>query len=268
MIAVVEAIGLKVRDLFPKTDNQLTGRARPIARGTASRGSFRSRGGPSSDQATNLAPQSCTPPRVWESTSAAAINSVTPDQLIALASQLGVPAASLQALGCGWASASTLHELLGKPSREGGGFLFPMFDGDRAIIGLSVRTPSGGKFTISGGRIGLFVPRDLDATPGAVWIVEGASDTAAAHSVGQAAVGRPSNTSGGPMLAKLLKGRDVIVIGERDQKVEGGRWPGLEGARKVAAELAEAWGRDVPIALPPPGFKDVREWTNSQQKKG
>jgi hypothetical protein len=48
-----------------------------------------------------------------------------------------------------------------------------------------------------------------------------------------------------------------VVLGENDRKPDG-RWPGREGAERVAARL-RAGGVPALVRLPPPGAKDLRE---------
>jgi hypothetical protein len=91
---------------------------------------------------------------------------------------------------------------------------------------------------------GLVVPTTLKDLPDPVLLVEGASDVAACLTLGLAAVGRPSNTGGAELVAELLDGREVLVVGERDQK-EDGAWPGRDGARSVAKQMVSTWGGEV-----------------------
>jgi hypothetical protein len=85
------------------------------------------------------------------------------------------------------------------------------------------------------------------------------SDTATLLAHGLSAIGRPSSKGGAKILANLLQDidREIIVIGENDQKSDGG-WPGRDGAQAVAQELADRLKRDIQWALPPNGSKDVR----------
>src|SRR5205085_334883 len=119
-----------------------------------------------------------------------------------------------------------------------------------------------------GSKRGLIIPEGWERRKGPVLLAEGASDTAALHALGLAAVGRPSNGGGVQALAELLRGcdREVIVLGEFDPKRDG-TWPGLTGAQAVAAQLAGRLGRQVRWALPPDQAKDVREWL-TRQKEG
>jgi hypothetical protein len=77
--------------------------------------------------------------------------------------------------------------------------------------------------------------------------------------MGLAAAGRPSNTGGAKEAASLLKHRPVILVGENDPKPNG-RHPGKEGADSVEQKLARIWKRPVPVAYPPDGQKDLRDW--------
>lgn len=135
--------------------------------------------------------------------------------------------------------------------------IFPERDADGTIIGLTRRYADGRKKAIQGSRRGLSMPWPLpDRDP--VLIVEGPSDTAAALDAGFNAVGRPSNRSGGEMLAELLAGRDVVVMGENDMKQDG-RWPGKEGVQAITDQLVDRC-KSVETTFPPADYKDARAW--------
>ncbi len=92
-----------------------------------------------------------------------------------------------------------------------------------------------------------------------VFVVEGATDTAALVSLGLVAVGRPSATGGFTTLASLLRARpDVVVVGENDEKTDGS-WPGKFGAEKTLKALESVCPR-LRVVFPPADFKDVRQW--------
>lgn len=93
-----------------------------------------------------------------------------------------------------------------------------------------------------------------------VVIVEGMSDTAAALDLGFYAVGRPSDLAGLGHLRQLVAGRDVIIIGENDQK-EDGRWPGRTGAERTFETLQHVC--NAVWFMPPEGVKDLRSWKNN-----
>lgn len=98
----------------------------------------------------------------------------------------------------------------------------------------------------------------LPASDFPVVVVEGGSDTAAVMSLGVVAVGRPSARGGLEYLATLCRGRDVVIIGENDQKKDGS-WPGKFGAEKAATAL-DGIAKTVRIVFPPADRKDVRTW--------
>jgi hypothetical protein len=189
-----------------------------------------------------------------------------------LAQQLGVAVHCLESIGVGWADAELLNAWGAggrdwTQDRPSGAFTFPECNGESKVVGVSLRTDSGRKGAPSGRKTGskrgLVVPRSLTVRADPVLLVEGASDVAALETLGLAAVGRPSNTAGATDLARLLRGREVIVVGERDQKPDG-RWPGREGAEQTAARLAACWKRPVVFSLVPEGSKDVRDWLRSR----
>lgn len=141
-------------------------------------------------------------------------------------------------------------------------WLFSERDARGAIIGVLRRYGDGMKKAVLKSKRGLIVPRPLPAE-GLILIVEGPTDVAAALSMGLAAVGRPSAAGGVKHLAELLKGREILVLGENDQKPDGSH-PGRDGALGAATRLAAAWGVPVHWALPPTESKDIRAWFNAQ----
>lgn len=193
-------------------------------------------------------------------------------ELDMLAHGLGVMRDALRALGVRRAGVETLRRW-----RAGGAgwsdrypssaWAIPERDSRGRVVGVSRRADDGRKGFAAGARRGLTMPWPLP--DGArVLVVEGASDVAACATLGMLAVGRPSNVGGAEDLAVLLRGRDVLVVGERDGPRDDGRWPGREGAVSVAQKLADAWGRPVRWTLPPEGAKDVREWLRSRLEAG
>lgn len=155
--------------------------------------------------------------------------------------------------------------LVGSDRDAGGGFWsVPMVNGHEKVVGVSRRYDDGSKKSL--GSNGLFVPAGWRERPGPVFVVEGASDTAAMWAAGLCAVGRPSNTGGVGMLLALLPsndGKPVVVVGENDPK-ESGDWPGLSGAVDVANQLrAGMRTRAVSWSVPPAAFKDAREYLTS-----
>lgn len=124
------------------------------------------------------------------------------------------------------------------------------------VTAINVRRLDGSKRVGPGHKRGLIVPKHLAELPDPVLIVEGPSDVCACLTMGLTAVGRPNNAGGAELLAELLRGRDVLLVGENDKKPDG-LWPGRDGATLVAMHLARAWRRGVWWAMPTTS-KDVR----------
>ncbi|MCX7429345.1 MAG: phage/plasmid primase, P4 family [Planctomycetia bacterium] len=96
-------------------------------------------------------------------------------------------------------------------------------------------------------------PLESSALP--VLVVEGQTDTAAGLDLGFVTVGRPSAQGGLKLLAELLRGRKVVVLGENDSGA------GKEGMDKTYEALKPGCPEVVKV-LPPEEFKDLREWKN------
>jgi hypothetical protein len=171
-------------------------------------------------------------------------------RIMNLAKQLGVSYASLADQGAGW---SDRRECWTFPERNGSG----------KIVGILTRDLTGKKRRIKGSQSGLSFTCDWNAGDGPIFLVEGPSDFAALKTIGLSAVGRPSNRGGVAFLTNLLfdvpAQREIIVVGERDQKPTG-LWPGKEGAISVATQLAEALERPIAWGFPPDNAKDSRAW--------
>lgn len=182
----------------------------------------------------------------------------------ALAEQLGVSVASLEALRVGWGCDYTGREWASFPSRRA----------DGRIIGIVRRyLDDGEKRTYPGtSNAGVFCVPEWWKRPGVILVVEGGSDVAAAESCEIAAIGRPSNSGGVETIAAMLQlraeFRPILVVGERDFKPErrglvehcpascdgcSHCWPGKAGAERVAEKLGVGW------CFPPEGSKDFRE---------
>lgn len=191
-----------------------------------------------------------------------------------LAAVLGVSSASLRSLRVGYATQADIdnHLGLGYPVAQSDSWTFPMRDAAGRIIGINTRpVGEGSKRTMRGGKLGLFFPDDILDRQGVIWLVEGASDAAAALTAGYPAVGRPSAKAGKTvvsMIADLLKGREVVAVGENDRK-KNGKWPGREGAVALARDLGRAWKCEPPmLAMPPAGTKDTRDWLRQSREQG
>jgi putative DNA primase/helicase len=179
-----------------------------------------------------------------------------PDRRRGLAGDLGLPADALDAL-----------PLLGFDPAERC-YTFPECDETGAVIGLNRRFADGSKRMMPGGKRGLTLPNGWHERAGPLLIVEGPTDTAVLVAAGLCAIGRPSNTGGVPLLAKLLRDwpteRGIVIVGENDRK-ESGEWPGRTGAESTARTLATKLNRSVKWALPPDGSKDARQWLTASE---
>lgn len=164
--------------------------------------------------------------------------SVTDGQVEALARELGVSSASLRAIGIGF---------------DGANYCFPERNASGTVTAINARLANGEKRVGAGQHRGLILPENLDELSDPVLIPEGPSDTAALLAMGLTAVGRPMAKGGAALLAELLDGREVLVVGENDKA-------GLEGAEETASRLAAAWNMSVSWALPPKANKDAREY--------
>ena len=182
-----------------------------------------------------------------------------------LAEQLRVPVWTLEDMlvGIGWDK----HN--GKEFAS-----FPAYNPKGKVLGITRRYESGAKKTMKGGsNSGIFMKPYWWKIGGPVYVVEGPSDTAACIGKSLCALGRPSNVGGHEYLLTLIKrrapDRDVIVVGERDEKqptddcpdgyhCAGCKscFPGLYGA-KVMAQRLKAVGATWRIPIGP--YKDMRD---------
>ncbi len=92
-------------------------------------------------------------------------------------------------------------------------------------------------------------------------IVEGASDVLAAYDLGFVGIGKPNNISGHGLLGTLIKGKQVVILGENDGKKNTKGvwvWPGKEGMEITFNKIHSLC--DAIKAMPPTGIKDLRGW--------
>ncbi|MBN2582548.1 MAG: hypothetical protein JXL80_05725 [Planctomycetes bacterium] len=163
---------------------------------------------------------------------------------------LGLSTASLRRLGATWAA---VHRA----------WAFPMRSPEGEVVGIRLRREDGYKWAVTGSRQGLFIP---DGQPpdlaNHMLFCEGPTDAAALLDVGLYAVGRPSCSGGHDLVMPLARGRDVVIIADRDEpktRPDGSIWyPGQEGAERLAAGLFGK-ARTVKIIRPTMG-KDARQW--------
>jgi len=170
---------------------------------------------------------------------------ISTQELMSLASQVGVTEQSLNRLSVGYSN-----------GREA--YAFPMTRKGRRLVGIRYRTKDGNKFAAKGSKQGLFVPSNFSFEKGVV-VCEGPTDTAAMLDLGLNAIGRPSCNSGGLLIKEISKGLPVAIISDTDDV-------GRSGSKKLAELLIKGNKTRVCIIEPKVG-KDAREWVNKGATK-
>jgi len=159
----------------------------------------------------------------------------TPVALAVFAQELGLSVAALKATGAAWAAPHA-------------SWAFPMCDGYGNTLGIRLRANDGRKSAVRGSKQGIFIA-NVPPQP-TLFVCEGPTDTAAAVELGLFAVGRPNCCCGGAdikIFARRHQCHRVVVVSDNDK-------PGLDGARKVGAEIG------LPFAVYVPPAKDLREF--------
>lgn len=167
-----------------------------------------------------------------------------------LACRLGVDATSLERLRVGW-------------NERDEAWTFPMRDARGRVVGIQNRYhPHHGKRVVRGHRSGVFEPFQLDVRGGELLVCEGASDTAAALSIGLEAIGRFScSATIDEIVARVHKHRPRLVVVIADNDV-----PGMRGAEQLCAKLDGI--AHAEIRTPPAGIKDLRDWKQAGATAG
>jgi phage/plasmid primase-like uncharacterized protein len=185
-----------------------------------------------------------------------------------LADKLGLNVGCLRREQIGYATASDLRATGTKCSGPGC-WSFPMRDGNDHITGIRLRSRDGFKYSVTGSDAsGLFIPKGTDPIDRVLIAPEGPTSNAAILMLGLTTVGRPNNSLGTENLCRLairLRPSQIVLLGDNDQKPDG-RWPGRDGAMSVAAGLSRA-GIRARVVLPPPDFKDARDWVRDGATK-
>jgi hypothetical protein len=160
------------------------------------------------------------------------------ERIVEFAALIGLDPAALWMYGAAW---------------EGRAWVWPMWNG-AVMCGLRYRNEHGDKWSLKGGKQGLFIPSRLPsllALAGhTLTITEGPTDAAAALMLGLAAVGRPSCLGCERHIAELIARYDVervVLIGDNDN-------PGEHGAVRLQASLR------IPSCVWTPPCKDLREY--------
>lgn len=127
----------------------------------------------------------------------------------------------------------------------------PMYSPDMKLLGIRLRAKDGKKWSVKGSHQGLFIPTTVkDWT---LMISEGATDAAAALTLGFFSIGRPSCQGLHDMVLsfiRLHKISRVILISDNDP-------PGLLGSEKLQSEMPVSSVRWIPPA------KDLREFVKA-----
>jgi hypothetical protein len=134
-----------------------------------------------------------------------------------------------------------------------------MRDAFGKIIGIRLRGTDGRKWSVTGSKQGLFIPRM--ALQPTVWVCEGPTDAAALCTLGLFAVGRPSCSGGSFILKDLMHRigtRKMVVIADNDHDKfsgDGRRFnPGMDGAQSLVRQIPI---ESCIITLP---TKDIRDF--------
>ncbi len=161
------------------------------------------------------------------------------ERLAAFAESLGITADALMQIGCGWTGTT---------------YSFPMYDAENRVVGIRLRCArTGRKFAYKASKEGVF--RAASPNTGLLLLPEGASDTAAALQLGFDVVGRPSCSGGTRIVAKLVVGRDVAIVSDRDN-------PGIRGGESLACAIAP-YVTSLRVVVPPPPHNDLRDWVRA-----
>ncbi len=162
-------------------------------------------------------------------------DATTAERRTRLAASLGIGPAAIEALRAAWAPPHLA-------------WAFPMQDAAGRTVGIRLRAEDGRKWSVRGGREGLFVP-DRPPSP-CVTVCEGPTDTAAAVELGLFAIGRPSCTGAVDLTVAFLRaGRfaRAVIVADADA-------PGRAGAARLAGKIP------IPHAVIVPPAKDLRAW--------
>jgi hypothetical protein len=229
---IVEALGMQVSDLFPPAPST---RAAIIPANNRRKKLLRIN--PASSSLQKL--QTCFSSSICE------------EQVERLADDLGVSTESLFRIGIGWCGDHNC-------------FTFPEFNGRGELCGVLCRRRSGSKFSFKGSKRGLTLPSGWKETQGDLYVCEGQTDVAAALSQGHRAIGLPGKTGAWGDIVMLLRHEkeDITVVADNDPNSSG-----IKEAQKLASMLRREVAPSVKLCVPPPGFKDLREFLTTGDDK-
>jgi hypothetical protein len=192
----------------------------------------------------NVVPQATAADPSWAAKQALFCSHDSRPQVKQLADELSVTTPSLELIGTGWCISEKC-------------WTFPERNGKQEICGILRRFSNGEKYAFKGGQRGLTLPSGWDESDAPLLICEGASDVAAAVSVGKRAIGRPGLKNGFNDLAILLKDQQAEIVMVADNDTEG---VGRSGAKKLADRLSNFLKRPIDVMAPPKQYKDLREY--------
>lgn len=163
-----------------------------------------------------------------------------------LGAELGVSYQSLKDMGVAW---SRNHKAWG----------WPMCNGAGDIVGIRLRSVDGSKWSVTGGREGVFMPR-IPAHK-TLWLPEGPTDTAALLTLGLFAIGRPNNRGGAAHLDAIIGRHNItraVILADTDSdkmRPNGTTFnPGADGALALSENLS------IPTCILLLPCKDSREF--------
>ena len=145
-------------------------------------------------------------------------------------------------------------------------------NGQGVTTGIAARRADGGKAMETGSRQGLYLPDGWERRPHHLYVAEGFSDTCTLDAAGLAVIGL--HAAGQTLdhlldvLASLPADWQITIVAENDQGIDEygkPKWPGRDGAIRVATAIKQRLGREAAIRLPGGGIKDARAWFNAQQ---
>lgn len=159
------------------------------------------------------------------------------EEVLAIAAQsLKLPVQSLQAMGALYSTAKMA-------------IVFPMKRHDGRICGARFRRRNGKKWSLKGGREGVFVSVGFDPTR-PVFVVEGPTDAAALWAAGLTnVIGRPNCSGGVSIIRRLVGDVPVVVLADPEEA-------GQNGATQLASSMPNPC-----IVLSGPS--DVRDFVTS-----
>jgi len=189
------------------------------------------------------------------------------------AEELGVSSEALMKMRLGWARQNQLLALRTRCVHEGY-WTLPLYDANENICGIALQPPHGSeahderdqiKKMVSGSKPGVYQARHPKLAPEILLVCEGASDTAAALTLGYNAVGRISNTGTHDTVCAYIsryKPDNTVIIPDNDPDSNPiARDLTNMGATKLCEALNER--RHKAVVMKPRFAKDLRAWLNN-----